>query len=211
MRRAAGRAGMRRSSLAVAAILLLTAGCADDDPPPRSQASIPEATATPSTTNPDPYAIPAVIDEAYLNRVLAALDAALADALRSSMRERTLTDESVRILRAVYSDEALRDRVNALQEAAEDGFRGYRSSPGAVVTTVNRMISSASSCAFFAVRRNYDQVASNPATDLPQQYVGLRRVNDQAGPSQDNPTGWTIFYDGFPEDRSEPPDPCTSS
>ena len=31
-------------------------------------------TATVPTTPPDPYAVPAVIDEAYVNRVLAALD-----------------------------------------------------------------------------------------------------------------------------------------
>lgn len=211
MKRAAGRAVVRRSSLAVAAVLLLTAGCSDDNPPPRSQASIPEATAAPSTTNPDPYAVPGVIDEAYLNRVLAALDDAAGKATRSSMRERAMTEESLQILKAVYLDEAFRERVNLLQDNAENGFRNYRSNPGAVKTTVARIISSTPTCVFMNVQRDYREVAANPPPPDTDQYVGLREHPVGSDPEGHNPTPWIIIYDGFLEDGSQPPDPCTRS
>ncbi len=209
MRRAAWRAGVWRSGLAVAVIVLLVA-CSDDDPPVRTAPSIPEATPAPSTTNPDPYAIPPVIDETYINRVLAAHEHAAADALRSSMKERVLTERSLQILQAVYSDNAFREQINALQESAEEGFRGYRANPGAVRTTVDRMISAGPTCAFFSVNRNYDEVASNPASDLPMQYVALRRLAPDAPPNEHNPTPWIVIYDGFQQDHSQPPDPCAS-
>lgn len=193
------------------AVIMLMAGCSSDDPPARTAPSIPEPTASPTTTNPDPYAVPAVIDEAYLNRVLAALDQAAADALRSSMKERALTEESLQILNAVYSDEAFQERVNLLLEAAENGFSGYRTNPGAVKTSVNQIISSNPECTFLSVGRNYDAIATNPESPLPIQYVGLRRQEGDAAENTRNPTRWTIFYDGFLEDRSQPLDPCTSS
>lgn len=212
MKRAAGRAVVWRSGAAVAAVLLFTAGCSDDDPPPRSAASIPEATAAPATTNPDPYAIPSVIDEAYLNRVLAALDNANADAVRSSMREGAMTEESLQILRALYSGEALSERVNLLQDDAENGFRGYKPNPGSVKTTITKIISSTPKCAFVSVLRDYKAVAANPSLEEGTvQYVGMRELPSEDDPDHRNPTPWIIVYDGFLESGSQPPDPCTAS
>jgi len=210
MRRAAWRTGVWRSGLAVAVIMLLVA-CSDDDPPTRTAPSIPEATAAPSTTNPDPYAIPPVIDEAYINRVLAALDAAYGDAIRSSIREGAMTEESLQILDAIYTGESLRERVNLLQGDAEKGFRDYRTNPGSVETTVARMISSTPDCSFMNVRRNYQGVATNPPPPDTDQYVGLRKRRSEDGGDGHNPTPWIIVYDGFLESGSQPPNPCTAS
>ncbi|MFN2504089.1 MAG: hypothetical protein ABR540_07650, partial [Acidimicrobiales bacterium] len=64
----------------VAVAVLSLVACSDDptvDPP-----SATVGTEAPSTTSADPYAVPAVIDEAYVNRVLAGLDAAVGEVVR---------------------------------------------------------------------------------------------------------------------------------
>ncbi len=52
--------------------------------PPRTNPTL--ATVPPATTTTNPYAVPAVIDVAYVNRVLAGLDAVMGDAGRSLVR-----------------------------------------------------------------------------------------------------------------------------
>ena len=205
----AGRAGVRRSSLALAAILLLTAGCSDDDPPPRSQASIPGATAAPSTTNPDPYAVPPVIDEAYINRVLAAHDAVMAEAVRSVVAARSLTSEAVQRMQAMFSGATLAEQTNLLQEDAEAGFPGYLPDPGPVHSKVTKVVSADANCIFVGVARDYSAVAANPSAAVRDQYVALKRLQDRDDPHDFNPTPWITVYDGFMKDRSQPRNPCT--
>jgi hypothetical protein len=77
-----GQGGPRRGRwvvvLTALALLLGACGGGDDDealPPPPSIAE-------PTTVPADPYAVPAVIDAAYVNRVLEGLDAAVGDVVR---------------------------------------------------------------------------------------------------------------------------------
>ena len=60
--------------VAAAVVAVGVAGCGGD-----GSGATDGPTASVPTTPPDPYAVPAVIDEAYVNRVLAALDQANGD------------------------------------------------------------------------------------------------------------------------------------
>ena len=62
--------------LLVGLVVLGACGGGDDD------ALGPTATLPQATTTTDPYAVPAVIDEAYVNRVLAGLDQAVGEVTR---------------------------------------------------------------------------------------------------------------------------------
>src|SRR3954447_16713594 len=64
--------------------------------------SIPPATDPPTTTTTNPYAIPTVIDAAYVNRVLAGLDAVNGEAVRLVVRSKTIPREAYDRLRAIY-------------------------------------------------------------------------------------------------------------
>ncbi len=64
-----------------------------------------------STTGPtntfDQFAVPAVIDEAYLNRVLAEIDRVYGEVVRSTIAERSVTPKAAAALQSLYEGEAL--------------------------------------------------------------------------------------------------------
>ena len=89
----------------------------------------PPAPTTTTTTN--PYAVPAVIDVAYVNRVLAGLDAVLGDVLRIVKRTNTIPPEAYDHLRALYGDaDFLQLKIDGYQRDIREGFRTYRPAPG---------------------------------------------------------------------------------
>jgi len=60
------------------------------------------------------------------------------------------------------------------------------------------------------VARDYGAVAADTSKAIRDQYVGLRRLSDDAEPSPHNPTGWTVIYDGYLANFSQPADPCAA-
>src|SRR5205085_10070389 len=90
-----------RRSLVAALVAMATApiltACAG-----KSEPLVPTATVPVATTTTNPYAVPEVIDEAYVNRVLAGLDAAVGDMLRLVVSARTIPPEALERLRALY-------------------------------------------------------------------------------------------------------------
>src|SRR3954452_13325268 len=69
-------------------------------------ATVTVATEPARTTTTNPYAVPAVIDVAYVNRVLAGLDAAVGDIVRQVIRTKAIPQEALDRMRAVYADPA---------------------------------------------------------------------------------------------------------
>lgn len=168
-------------------------------------------TEPPRTTTTNPYAVPAVIDAAYVNRVLAGLDAAVGDILRLVQRTNTIPPEAYDRLKAIYSDPSfLQIKIDGYQRDIRDQFRAYRSPPGNRQSIVGRIISAKQTCVFVEIRRDYSAVGANPLPELATQWVGLKTLDRSRDPSGYNPTPWTLTYDGFPADRSQPSDPCAS-
>ena len=198
--------------VALAALLLAaSAACNSSSGGERDTATANTVRTEPApTTTTNPYAVPAVIDEAYVNRVLAGLDAAVGDIVRLVIRTRTIPPEALERMKAVYADPArLQRSIDGFQRDIRDNFRAYKEHPGNKTTIVTELITASPSCIFARVRRDFSAVGNNPPPATDPQWVGLRPVNNTI-PAQYNPTRWAFVYDGFQEDLSRPPNPCAS-
>ena len=175
--------------------------------PPRTNPTL--ATVPPATTTTNPYAVPAVIDAAYVNRVLAGLDAVMGDVLRIVLRSNTIPPEVYDRLKAVYADPVfLQLRIDSYQRDIRERFRGYQLNPGNRVSRVTQLLTTRPTCLFLEVQRDYSAVGVNSRTDT--EWVALTRNDPSRDPGRYNPTPWAMTYDGFPPDHSRPPDPCVS-
>ena len=201
----------RCRSLLVGLLLLATACAGDDDDGPT--ATVPTEVPTSSTTAvADVSTIPPVIDEAYLNRVLEALDAADGMATRIIVERKDLVPEAAQILNAIYSDEEFKDQVDVwLTDLGNDPqLASIKSNPGDRRTTVQRIIHSSPSCVWMAVRRDYSATATRPPAPRTE-YIALRPLDRSNDPRRLNPTAWMIAVAGFNEDGSEPGNQCAES
>ena len=201
--------GRKAVRAALAAVLLAASAACSDSRADKASPTATVATDPPPTTTTNPYAVPAVIDIAYVNRVLAGLDAAIGDVLRIIMRANTIPTEAFDRLKALYADpDFLQIQFDNYQSDIRKKFASYKSPPGNQTTTVVRLITAKTTCIFAQVQRNYAAVSASGAPDPHALWVGLRPIDEAQDPNHYNPTLWAYTYDGFPPDRSQPPDPC---
>lgn len=199
--------GGRRGTLAVVGVMLLS-GCASRS----TGAAVPSATvptAPALTTTTGPYDRPPVIDAAYVNRVLAGLDAVYGDVTRMVVSTKRIPPEALARLRAMYDDDKAVDfNLNGIQDLLAAGMPGISQSPGNQVTTVVNLITTRSTCLFASAQRDFRAVGPNglPAFSL---WVALVPLNPARDPAHYNATSWAFRYEGFPPDRTQPADPCT--
>ncbi len=203
---------VRRTAIqAVLAALALTAPAACSSSSDNAGPTATVATEPAPTTTTDPYAVPATIDVAYVNRVLAGLDAAVGDVTRLVVRTRTITQEAYDRLKAIYAEpDFMQIKLDGYEHDMRDEFRSYKSPPGNRQSTVSRLISVRPACIFVQVSRDYTAVGVNPLAELQTQWVGLTLLDHTRDPNGYNPTPWGYTYDGFQADRTQPTDPCAS-
>jgi hypothetical protein len=166
------------------------------------------ATEPPRTTTTSPYAVPAVIDVAYVNRVLAGLDAAVGDVTRIVIQSRTIPRDAYARLRAIYAnDQRLQLAIDNYQTDMRRDFADYREKPGNKITTVTQLLKASRACVFAKVNRDYTQVGLN-ARPADTQWIAITPLELSRDEQGYNPTHWAYEYEGYPPDRSQPADPC---
>ncbi len=176
--------------------------------PPRTNPTL--ATVPPPTTTTNPYAVPAVIDVAYVNRVLAGLDAVIGDVTRMVVRTKTILPDAYDRLKATYgSNDLLQLTIDSVQSDIRRGLIGYKTQPGNRASTIQQLLSATPTCIFARVQRDYSAVAESPNTVNPQ-WIALRPADVARDPHGYNQTLWVLTYDGFPQDRSAPKNPCVA-
>jgi hypothetical protein len=181
---------------------LLVGACGGTAEPLGPTATVPQAT---TTTN--AYAVPAVIDEVYVNRVLAGLDQVVGDVARLVVSSKTIPPEAIDRLRAIYVEgDVLQLRVSLLQRDFNENFASYAPNPGNPISTVTDLLSVSEHCVFASIERDYSQVAASQANEATRQWIAIERADR---PPSFNPTGWVLTYDGFAPDGKEPRDPCS--
>jgi hypothetical protein len=201
--------GLTRRSLAVGllSVTAALAGCKGSSEPLGPTATVPQAT---TTTN--PYAVPAVIDVAYVNRVLAGMDQAVGDVTRLIVTSQSIPPEAIDRLRAIYSSEDwLQLMIDSYQKDQMEKFMSYREVPGDQKTLVRDLISTSVSCIFAEVSRDFSAVSSRPATPPSIEWIAIRALDEATAYTGQNSTGWAFIFDGFLRDRVQPPDPCAAA
>ncbi len=106
-------------------------------------------TEPPRTTTTAPYAVPAVIDVAYITRVITGLDALKGDVTRLVINSKTIPREAFDRLKAMYADAGLNRELDSYARDLADGLQGYRESPGNKRSAV-KDISVSPACVFSA-------------------------------------------------------------
>ncbi|MEN3314623.1 MAG: hypothetical protein V7605_857 [Acidimicrobiaceae bacterium] len=195
---------------ATAAILAVAAcggssGVASVEP----HATVP--TAPPTTA--DPYAVPATIDAAYVNKVLEGLDAAVGDIVRLVIATRQISPEVIDRLNALYINH---DDANLLLQGIQDvmrkNFVNIRSNPGNEKSTVTEMITSSRACIFAKLSKDYSAVTSTGDAATKVEWIGLKPSDSTKDPNDVNPTPWMIATEGLVlPGGTAPSNPCSGA
>lgn len=197
--------------MALAGLLLAAsaAACNSSSGADRGAAGNTVATEPAPTTTTSPYAVPAVIDIAYVNRVLAGLDAAIGDVVRLVYERRTIPPGTLSRLRPLYgNDQLLQLFLDGLQIDLRSGFPNYRPQIGNKSSVVTQLVSARADCIFTQVHRDYSAITTDSSAVVNPQWVALRHSTSGTDQSPPNPTGWVLIYDGFTRDRTQPQNPC---
>jgi hypothetical protein len=143
---------------------------------------------------PDPYAVPAVIDEAYVNRVLAALDQVEGDVVRHLVATRRADDYGSTRLRAIYNDPQYQLELDALMRSAKTDLSEYKTPPGNRKSAVIRLATRRSDCILAETTRDFSGVVRAPPPRRADEVdlVTLRPTQADADPKNFNPTPWSI-------------------
>ncbi len=169
------------------------------------------ATAVANTTTTNPYAVPPVIDIAYVNRVLAGLDAAVGDVVRFVVKTKPAPHEITLQLKPLYTDHMASLQLEGFHQDSIEDFEGYRATPGNKISKVVELVSATSTCIFAHLSRDYGPVVDVPNPDLSDQWVALVPKELARDPNSYNVTGWMYAYDGFEIDHLRPKNPCGDS
>src|SRR5437879_1300885 len=163
---------MRLGAAVSMGLALVTAACGSSSGSHSTSATVRRLAPT-TTVGVDQ--VPAVIDVAYVQRVMDALDQVLGDAIRALVAAREPNREFYDRLRAVYGDpEFARQEASYGREAA-NGLAIFRPSPGNPVTVVQRLIAAQRACLFAAVDRSLAQALNEaPRPGTTAGYIALK-------------------------------------
>jgi hypothetical protein len=183
--------------------LMVLAACSSGSKPGGS-ATVPAAAATAaSTTTADPWAVPATITPAYLDRVLAELNHIDGEAFRDARAHDAVT--------ATYiaDERAIRAGAHELQVSEElvtkdmsIHWEGVSANPGDRTMTVTAILAAPQPCVLAAVNVDFSSITTGPPQTYPPWYVALVPSTN----SGVNSTHWLLVDDGF-EPGGGPPSP----
>jgi hypothetical protein len=197
-------------AVAVGAAVLMFAGCSDGGDGAIGAPSATVPTLPPQTTTTNPYAIPDVIDAAYVNRVLAGLDAAVGDIVRHLTRSKALPLDTPERLKGLYgNNDSLNIQFGLLQQYERFHLSELPPVPGDRKTSVDDLLFAQRSCIYAAVTRDYSPVVGRSQPSR-KEWVALRPLPSGGDPIGVNPTGWVYTYDGTSPDGQPPrTSPCS--
>lgn len=201
--------GAKSVAVAAATALALLAACRGGNDKVLPTATVPTAPETTTTTA--PYAVPPVIDAAYVNRVVTGLDAIAGDTTRLIVRTRTIPREAFDRVNAIYHNDSEVDRVlKGYSDQLASGLPGAQQDPGDKKSVVKEMLSASPRCMFARVERDYSAISANAFSGITE-WVALRPLDPGRDPSHYNATGWAYVYEGFTSQRTQPErNPCST-
>jgi hypothetical protein len=195
---------IRRGVAAVLAAGMLVVGGAcsggggDDDDGGSSSVTVPEDTAvddaTTTTTTAGSadaaFAVPATIDDAYVNRVLAELDRVQGDVFRRIVANGSFAQADLVPLRAVFNDPELTGQAQGFATLVGSIDRA-RKPPGDNRTTVVRLLTARPDCIYAETTVDVSATVLDPPPPRTQ-WVALRPSQPDTDPQGLNPTPFSI-------------------
>ena len=185
-------------------LILLVAGCSASSsggaPPATTTTLLPPletttSVAPTSSTVAAAFAVPAVIDLPYVQRVLETIYHLDGEATRLAYAKRAVDAEADERLEAIFGGEALAEARKVLRSNADSGFRRFANPPGDATVRAVQTIQATPTC--MVIRADLDfgpQYSEFRPTDPPA-VIQLKR----ADVLRFNPTGWGIVVAGEPD------------
>ena len=149
---------------------------------------------TTATVGADPFAIPDVIDAAYVNRVLAALYAVDGDLLRLIVAERMIGAEVITKIGDIFGEPQLSRELRLLPDLLEGDPGRFRNPPGDRRVLVASMITVRRDCILALVESDFSAVVHSPEVKDPAT-VGLMALVPTPArirAREVNPTPWYV-------------------
>jgi len=147
------------------------------------------------------FAVPATIDVAYVDRVIAALDAVQGDVVRRIVETGAFAPADLIPLRAVFLDPELRAQTQGFADLVTSVGR-LRKPPGDNRSTVVRLLTARPDCIYAETTVDVSATVVDPPPPFPS-FVALRPSRPGDDPQDLNPTPYAIAAE-HPEAR----DPC---
>ncbi|MGH9128737.1 MAG: hypothetical protein ACRDY2_07170 [Acidimicrobiales bacterium] len=153
---------------------------------------------------PNPYAVPAVITKAYVQRVLNALEAVNAQATQLIVAHRSLVPAARTDLSAIDTAPEVAIQTKLWRNDLNAGLPNLLPKPGLIKDTVTGLLAASSSCVFVSATSDTSTVERVPST----QPVYFALVSRPQGGSGSNPTPWLISFLGGTANGTAPPNQC---
>jgi len=162
---------------------------------PRIEATTTAAPApTTVTTSVSSFEVPAVIDLAYVQRVLKTLYRLDGDASRRAYAMKAVDLEVVKRLEAIFGGQTLAEAKRVLAENALERFVLFADPPGDAIVRAVDIIQATPSCMVVRADLEYGPLFKEPRPLQPQAIIQLRRADVLPF----NPTGWGVVFAGTP-------------
>ena len=193
-----------RRSLLVLPLLVLLGGCRDASgggstttvPIGPSSAS---SLVQPATTSVTSFEVPAVIDLAYVQRVLETIYHLEGEAVRHVYAKKLPDAELNERLEAIFGGPRLAEAKQVLGRNAAEGFVQFANPPGDAQVRAVEIIQATASCMVVRADLEYGPQFKEPGPPQPQAVIQLGRA--KVGTL--NPTGWGVLFAGQPEEGQD--------
>jgi hypothetical protein len=177
---------MQGRGLVVLLLLSLSAGCLSGGGSAKPTTTVPS-----TTTTTDPYAIPATIDVAYVQRVMDAIDVLLGKAAQALVRERSVDGEWAKYARAALDDRGLAAARKGAELELGLNLRDYRPSPGQPHTTVRSVVIARTQCVAARALIDGSEVVTL-ASAISESHIEFSAKDPGRDPGGLNPSPWLL-------------------
>ena len=159
-------------------------------PPLETTTTVPPTSSTVAAA----FAVPAVIDLPYVQRVLETLYHLDGEATRQAYVKGALDDETDERLEALFANPRLASAKRNLRDSAQDGFRVLANPPGDAKVLAAGIVQATATCMVVRADLDYGPQYKEFRAPQPQAVIQMER----APVLPYNPTGWGIIVAGAP-------------
>jgi hypothetical protein len=163
---------------------------------------------TTTSTTAVSYEVPAVIDEAYVARVMQALDHVYGDAVRHLSQTRVVDESFLKYLVAIHNPRIYGLAQDLWVKIQARQFVGLRSDPGDPVTRIDDLLRADRDCILIQGDQSLGALFSTDDPTNHHPYVALTPLSGGRNPDALNPTPWTVNFAGSGSNGSAPADAC---